>query len=53
MKLGSEPCRVCGKKVALYIPKGGDGSAYFLKRHVNQQGQRCDGSKSIEESRRG
>lgn len=50
VRLGSATCPHCGRRVALYIPRGGDGSAQFLKRHTNPAGQRCDGSGSMDRS---
>jgi len=36
-------CPVCGKKVGVYIPRGGDGSAYRLYAH-KIFGVSCHGS---------
>jgi hypothetical protein len=34
----------CGKDVAVYVPRKGDGSCEVLRRHKNPSGQWCFGS---------
>lgn len=36
-------CPACQKRVATYIPRGGDGSAIFFKRHKDRTGEDCKG----------
>jgi hypothetical protein len=38
-------CPVCHRFVAVYVPRGGDGSGLFFRLHRNGKGSRCDGSK--------
>lgn len=44
-------CPVCGKTVAGYIPRGGDGSLDLLWPHKNKKGERCPWSKQEAEQK--
>lgn len=37
-------CPRCERPRATYVPRGGDGSAIFFKRHKDTSGQLCEGS---------
>ena len=37
-------CRVCGKEVGTYAPRGGDGSVRIAYRHNNTKQKKCQGS---------
>jgi hypothetical protein len=40
-------CPRCGRPIAAYVPKGGDGSGVRLRRHRTPEGDDCRGSRRI------
>lgn len=36
-------CAVCGRELAVHVPKGGDGSMWVPFRHRNPAGEPCEG----------
>ena len=36
-------CPVCGREVAAYVPKGGDGTGLRPRKHRDDDGRDCEG----------
>ena len=38
-------CRTCGKMITTYVPRGGDGSASLVRKHIDPStGKICNGA---------